>query len=86
MSMSPQDHGQTKLHKWTLTQKLHTNIGKQLLSEIMLCDDTSKEVAGTYRSFARALLHAHVWSLSTVCGHGQGSGAPPSRLTHAAES
>ena len=31
-------------------------------------------------------LHAHVRSLSTACGHSQGSGAPPSRLAHAAES
>ena len=44
-------------------------------SSHMLCDDTSTEVAGTYRSFARVLLHAHVLVVvSTLCGHSQGSG------------
>ena len=89
MSMSPHDHGQTKLHKWTQTQKLHTNIGKQLLSEIV-----ARAVRRHIKRGGRdlpficpcPLACPRLVVVSTVCGHSQGSGAPPSRLAHAAES
>ena len=44
----------------------------------MLCDDTSKEVAGTYRSFTRVLLHRY--PLYAVTARGAGLLPPGSRM------
>ena len=80
-SMSPHDHGQMKLHKRNLTQKLCADIGKQQLTEVVaraMRQHNKRWQAGSHRSFAHVLLHAYVRPLSTACGQSQGSGAPPS--------